>query len=97
MIYFACVFFFMFFVVAVSVGDLRRAGQILMLGMISQVQRHCHCRRYRLSLSCQSCFFPLSTESVMATNAPLLGNQKKANHSKASIFYGADEYLEDRN
>ena len=28
----------------------------------------------------------------MATNAPLLG---KAAHSKASIFYGADEYLEE--
>ena len=29
----------------------------------------------------------------MATNAPLLGKEKKG-HSKASIFYGADEYLE---
>ena len=28
----------------------------------------------------------------MATSAPLLG---KAAHSKASIFYGADEYLEE--
>ncbi|CAK9017674.1 unnamed protein product [Durusdinium trenchii] len=34
--------------------------------------------------------FPLH---VMATNAPLLGNQGKKGHSKASIFYGADEYL----
>ncbi|CAE7564285.1 AMT1-1 [Symbiodinium sp. CCMP2456] len=32
----------------------------------------------------------------MATSAPLLGKEgKKAAHSKASIFYGADEYLED--
>lgn len=30
---------------------------------------------------------------AMATNAPLLGNQGKKGHSKASIFYGADEYL----
>ena len=30
----------------------------------------------------------------MATNAPLLGKEKKG-HSKASIFYGADEYLEE--
>ena len=31
----------------------------------------------------------------MATKAPLLGAEKKGGHSKASIFYGADEYLED--
>ena len=31
---------------------------------------------------------------AMATNAPLLGKEKKG-HSKASIFYGADEYLEE--
>ena len=32
----------------------------------------------------------------MATSAPLLGKEgKKAAHSKASIFYGADEYLEE--
>ena len=31
----------------------------------------------------------------MATSAPLLGKQGKAAHSKASIFYGADEYLEE--
>eukprot|EP00438_Fugacium_kawagutii_P008652 Skav201129 [mRNA] locus=scaffold4373:183098:184705:+ [translate_table: standard] len=32
----------------------------------------------------------------MATSAPLLGaEKKKGGHSKASIFYGADEYLED--
>lgn len=31
----------------------------------------------------------------MATKAPLLGGEKKGGHSKASIFYGADEYLED--
>ena len=32
----------------------------------------------------------------MATSAPLLGGKGKAAHSKASIFYGADECLEDR-
>ena len=32
----------------------------------------------------------------MATSAPLLGKQGKAAHSKASIFYGADEYLEEQ-
>ena len=31
----------------------------------------------------------------MATSAPLLGKEGKAAHSKASIFYGADEYLEE--
>eukprot|EP00438_Fugacium_kawagutii_P008625 Skav221658 [mRNA] locus=scaffold1750:184949:186257:+ [translate_table: standard] len=31
----------------------------------------------------------------MATNAPLLGGNQKKGHSKASIFYGADEYLEE--
>eukprot|EP00438_Fugacium_kawagutii_P004177 Skav201937 [mRNA] locus=scaffold1356:93025:94361:+ [translate_table: standard] len=32
----------------------------------------------------------------MATSAPLLGaEKKKGGHSKASIFYGADEYLEE--
>eukprot|EP00434_Breviolum_minutum_P007941 symbB.v1.2.007004.t1/scaffold419.1/size210307/10 len=31
----------------------------------------------------------------MATKAPLLGGEKKGGHSKASIFYGADEYLEE--
>ena len=31
----------------------------------------------------------------MATKAPLLGGEKKGGYSKASIFYGADEYLED--
>ena len=33
---------------------------------------------------------------AMATTAPLLGQQQKKGHSKASIFYGADEYLEDK-
>ena len=31
----------------------------------------------------------------MATAAPLLGGKGKAAHSKASIFYGADEYLDE--
>ena len=33
--------------------------------------------------------------ATMATSAPLLGKEGKAAHSKASIFYGADEYLEE--
>jgi len=32
----------------------------------------------------------------MATNAPLIPKEKKSGgHSKASVFYGADEYLEE--
>ena len=38
---------------------------------------------------------PASDSFDMATSAPLLGAEKKGGHSKASIFYGADEYLED--
>ena len=41
-------------------------------------------------------FASLNSDSFdMATSAPLLGAEKKGGHSKASIFYGADEYLED--
>ena len=42
-----------------------------------------------LSVLGSSCEF-----SVMASKAPLLEG-KKGGHSKASIFYGADEYLEE--
>ena len=38
-----------------------------------------------------------SVRAAMATTAPLLGQQQKKGHSKASIFYGADEYLEEKN
>jgi len=40
--------------------------------------------------------YSLPTCSVlMASSAPLLDTAKKTGHSKASIFYGADEYLEE--
>lgn len=49
--------------------------------------------RHRLRVAIT--FFIRVCSFGMATSAPLLGEKKKGGHSKASIFYGADEYLED--
>ena len=56
-------------------------------------RKACLCRRPDFGSLEVKPTFQFSVASVpMATSAPLLG---KAAHSKASIFYGADEYLEE--